>query len=103
MEKYSQIIILSNTYTNNNQNILIINEPVLLIDENHLSVNNINYTFDYLIFTNHNQITNFDKSSIMHENGIPVTNCLYQTTFENIYYPYNGNVEEAINNIFENN
>ena len=103
MEKYSQIIILSNTYTNNNQNILIINKPVLLIDENHLSVDDINYTFDYLVFTDHNQITNFSDSSIMHENSIPVTNCFYQTTFENIYYPYNENIDEAINNIFENN
>ena len=52
MEKYVQIIILSTTYTTDNSNILVINEPVTLVDENHLLVNNISYTFDYLIFTN---------------------------------------------------
>lgn len=103
MEKYAQIIILSTTYTTDNSNILVINEPVTLVDENHLLVNNISYTFDYLIFINPVQIINFNETSIMHENKIPVTNCFYQTTYENVYYPFGENIDEALSNIFENN
>ena len=103
MEKYVQIIILSTTYTTDNSNILVINEPITLVDENHLLVNSISYTFDYLIFTNPLQIINFNETSIMQENKIPVTNCFYQTTYENIYYRYGENIEEALSNIFENN
>ena len=60
----AQIIILSSTYTTGNSNILVINEPITLVDENHLLVNSISYTFDYLIFTNPLQIINFNETSI---------------------------------------
>lgn len=102
MEKYSQIIVLSYTYTTNNKNILVINEDVILEDDTHLICDNDVYTFDYLIFTNSSLISNFYDCHILQENSIPVTNCLYQTSIENIYYTLDNKIKTAIENIFNN-
>ncbi len=102
MEKYSQIIILSNDF-NDNEYGLIINKPVILEDDVHLLCEGEIYSFDYLIFTDVTLITNFKTCNILAEDNIPITNCLYQTTFENIYYPLNSDVYTAIKNIQENN
>lgn len=99
MEQYSQIIILSNDYISNNENILVLNNNVILEDDMHIICNEQKYTFDYLIFTNPLSIINFRSTNILHEGGIPVTNYFYQTTYENIYYT--NNIDQAIENIYE--
>ena len=101
MEKYSQIIILSDSYNINEENILVLNEEVTLIDDMHISTKDCNYTFDYLIFTDVLKIKNFRSTNILHEDNVPVTNFFHQTTYENIYYPINGNINEALENIME--
>ena len=102
MEKYSTIIILSNSYTTNDENILVLNDEVILDDDMHISAKDSTYSFDYLVFTDVTKIKNFKSTNILHEDGIPVTNFFHQTTYENIYYPVNGNIDEAIENIKEN-
>ena len=101
MEKYSEIIILSNSYTTNEENILVLNSAVTLVDDMHILVDDTTYSFDYLVFTDVSKILNFKSTNILHEDGIPVTNFFHQTTYENIYYPVNGNIDEAIENIKE--
>ncbi len=103
MEKYFQIIILSKEYTSSNKDILVIKDNITLEDDMHLIYNNELYTFDYLIFTDTSSINNFRKTNILHEDGIPITNCYYQTTYENIYYPINNKIDEALDNIYESN
>lgn len=102
MEKFKQIIILSNNHNLQSDNTFIINTPIILEDDTHLNMNGDIYTFDYLIFTNPSQITNFEKTSILHENMVPVTNCFCQTVFENIYYTSEETINIALQNIFEN-
>lgn len=102
MTKFKQIIILSELYNSTQENVFIIKEQVVLEDDNHLILNNDIYIFDYLIFTNPKQISNFDKTNILYEDGIPITNCFYQTTYENIYFVKNSLINDAIRNIATN-
>ena len=101
MEQYSQIIILSKDYESTNDDILVIKDKVILEDDMHIICNGITYNFDYLIFTNLLDITNFRSTNILHENEIPVTNYFYQTTYENIYYTESINIDKALENIYE--
>lgn len=102
MNYNKQIIILSNIYTTNNEQIYILNESVELIDDVTIKCQNDDiYTFDYLIFTNPNQITNFRETNILHEAGLPVTNYFHQTTYENIYFIDDNSIDTALTNIYE--
>ena len=103
MEKYSKIIILTDSYNIDKEDILVIKDDVTLIDDVHILVNDITYSFDYLIFTNTSKIKNFKKTNILHENGIPVTNFFYQTTYENIYYTLEELINIALDNIIDSN
>lgn len=101
MEQYYQIIILSNTFKTTKSDILVIDKSIILEDDVHLTYNNQVYSFDYLIFTDVNQISNFRKTNILHEDNLPITNFYHQTTYENIYYT--NNIENVIDIIFEIN
>lgn len=103
MEKYYELIILSNTHNLNTDNAITIDKPVKLINDVTLEIDDITYSFNYLIFTNTSQISNFYETNILHENGIPVTNFYYQTTYENIFYQGDGNIELAIETLYESN
>lgn len=102
MEKYYSILILSKNYQTSDSENLVLSDAIFLIDDTHLEFANQIYTFDYLIFTSPSEIKNFRSTNILHEAGIPVTNMYFQTTFENIYYTSDEKIEEAIQNIKEN-
>lgn len=104
MKQYYQFVILTNDQLND-YNIpfsnLIINEKVELIDENHLSFNDLIIEFDYLIFTNPLHINNFFNTNIIHEAGLPIINYDCQTIYENIYFTTNTNILNIIKTICE--
>ncbi len=95
------IIILTNQSLDlipNHLEVKIINEPVLLIDDLHLSYNNEIMEFDYLVA--------YDESFILDNNlpfvkdgNIIITNWVGQTSIENIYI---GNFEKAIDDLLNN-
>lgn len=103
MEKYTPIIILSSNYQTENENILVISNKCVLNDDAHLTIKDDIYTFEYLILTDTSLITNFLNFPILQENDLPITNCLFQTSIENIYYTKDENIEIALQNIIENN
>lgn len=102
MEEFKQIIILTTKLSTTFEGTFMINEPIVLIDDTHLKTNNINYIFDYLIITDISLVSNFKQTNILHEHGLPVTNCFYQTTYENVYYTSDDKIEEVLQNLYEN-
>ncbi len=102
MEEVKQIIILSNIIDSLSDDTFTINEPIELIDDNHLKTKKMIYIFDYLIITDITLVSNFKQTNILHEHGVPVTNCFYQTTYENIYYTSYSKIKEVLQNIYEN-
>lgn len=93
------VIIISHNYQNNNQNYLIIKDFVSLENDCTLIYNKERITFDYLIITDINLISNLKQIGVLTENKIPVTNYEKQTSIENIYYGSNLDIEEIINNL----
>ncbi len=89
-------IILNKTY-----DCFITNKDFKLIDEHHLIINNIEYEFNYLIYSYDINVTY--NNLLLLDNDIPVTNFFYQTSLENIYYIHKENINEVINEILENN
>lgn len=105
MENYYRLIILSSSYNNIPTNIetLIINEPIMLINDYLLELqSNTQISFDYLIFDDVSLINNFQKTNILHDDGFPVTNFFLQTSLENIFYCSSKRINEVITNITEN-
>ena len=102
MEITKQIIIVSKNSQINNSLCLTINHPIFLLDDAHLKDGETTYIFDYLIFTNTDLILNFRETNILHEGGLPLTNFFFQTTYENIYFTSDNLIDEALQNINEN-
>ena len=96
MNFYPIIILSNNTYTINDL-YLQIKTPVKLENQTTIIFNNIEYSFDYLIFDDVNLITNFYSTNILHENRIPITNFYKATSIENIFY--SNDIINTINDI----
>lgn len=96
MNFYPIIILSNNTYTINDL-YLQIKTPVKLENQTTIVFNNIEYSFDYLIFDDVNLITNFYSTNILHENRIPITNFYKATSIENIFY--SNDIINTINDI----
>lgn len=96
MNFYPIIILSNNTYTINDL-YLQIKTPVKLENQTTIVLNNIEYSFDYLIFDDVNLITNFYSTNILHENKIPITNFYKATSIENIFY--SNDIINTINDI----
>lgn len=96
MNFYPIIILSNNTYTINDL-YLQIKTPVKLENQTTVVFNNIEYSFDYLIFDDVNLITNFYSTNILHENRIPITNFYKATSIENIFY--SNDIINTINDI----
>ena len=90
MEITKQIIIVSTNSQINNSLCLTINHPIFLLDDAHLKDGETTYIFDYLIFTNTDLILNFRETNF------------FQTTYENIYFTSDNVIDEALQNINEN-
>lgn len=87
MNDFFQIIILTKKHINGlNKNYLQINNSVDLINNTEIRFNDLNISFDYLIFDDTNLLTNFHETNILHENQIPTTNIFNATSIENIFY-----------------
>lgn len=96
MNFYPIIILSNNTYTINDL-YLQIKTPVKLENQTTIVFNNIEYSFDYLIFDDVNLITNFYSTNILHDNRIPITNFYKATSIENIFY--SNDIINTINDI----
>jgi hypothetical protein len=72
------------------------------IDDATIKIDNDIYSFTYLIYSNKINVTYPASEIMILENGIPLTNWLYQTSIENIYYLTENNLQDKINEILEN-
>lgn len=98
MNKFYPIIILTkNKNLNINENYLLITNPVYLTNNTTITLNNMEISFDYLIFDDISLIINFFKTNILHDNRTPVTNFFSATSIDNIFY--SSNIIETIYNI----
>ncbi len=86
MHDFYPIIILSKDFKSDNKNYLNINNSITLLNETTIEYNDIEISFDYLIFDNTSLIKNFLETNIIHENKIPITNFYHITSIENIFY-----------------
>lgn len=93
---YSIIIISENKI--NIDGCYNINNKITFVDDCHLLSNDVEISFDYLIYTSINLVECQKEIGILTESKIPVTNFEKQTSVENIYY----SKEEDILDIIEN-
>lgn len=102
MKDFYQFIILSfENILIENVDYLQIESPVTLLNETTLLYQDKEISFDYLVFSNTNLISNFLETNILHENKLPITNFFHATSVENIYF--NQNVLQIINDIISDN
>ncbi|MBR2891357.1 MAG: hypothetical protein IKC22_03125 [Bacilli bacterium] len=76
---------------------LIINDKVQIIDDYHLSYQNQIIEFDYLITDDMNLLTDLEKTNILIDIDVPVTNFFGQTSIEHIYI---GDIFNALDHLY---
>lgn len=101
METYLLIITKNKPNIKYNIDYEYLNDNFILIDENHLKINNIIYEFTYLIYSKEINV-NYDSMFLMMEDGLPITNYFHQTSVENIIFlKEENNLDDIINELIE--
>ena len=92
------IIVSKKRFPININDCQIINNNIQMLDEYHLLNNEQIIEFDYLIIEALDLIKDLDKTNILLDDGIPVTNWFRETSLEHIYY---GDVNCCLENLLE--
>lgn len=100
-EEYAYLLIITKGTPNilTNVDYLLLHDNFTFLDDCHIKVNNKVIEFCYLIYSNLINVTYPTTSFIISENDIPLTNWIYQTSIENIYYINEVNLNEVVNEI----
>lgn len=84
-----------------NYDAVILHDDFKFIDDCNLEMNGKRYEFSYLIYTDKINVNYNNTNFIMCENNLPLTNWLYQTSSENIFYVTEDRFKEKVKEILE--
>ena len=91
------IIVTKKNYEPKVSDCLVLNHEVWLMSDYALKSGDTTYDFDYLIIEDLSLCHDLDKTGILLDEGIPVTNFMMATSLDNIYY---GDIETALDDLF---
>lgn len=75
----------------------VINEPITLLDDYHLTYKDRIIDFDYLIIEDLTLVNDIEKTKVLMDEQIPVTNFFGQTSIEHIYV---GDIDNALDHLY---
>ena len=90
------IIVTKKNYQPEKKDITVISDIVELVSDYQLLYNNKKMSFDYLIIEDLSLCSGLDKTGMLLDEGIPVTNYVFATSLDNIYY---GDIDIALEDL----